>query len=83
MIDELFASLKEDFLYADEGEADRHLSVGIKTTNDALTLKKPQMIKITIENVGLIDSNPRSIPVVKPLLGKNTDGKDREGDSFF
>ena len=32
--------------------------------------------------MGLICDNPRSAPVEKPLLGKNTDGKDTEGDSF-
>lgn len=80
--DELFASLKEYFLCADKGEVDGHLGLKIKTTDDALTLKKPQLIKRTIDLFGLTDSNPRSIPVAKPLIGKNADGKDKEGDSF-
>ena len=29
-----------------------------------------------------MEANPRSVPVAKLLLGKNTDGKDRDGDSF-
>ena len=30
----------------------------------------------------IIDANPRSVPDTKPLLGKNSDGKDIEGDEF-
>ena len=39
--DESFASLKEDFLCADEGESDRHLDVEVETTDGMLTLKQP------------------------------------------
>ena len=68
--DELFASLKEDFLYTDVGEADGCLGVKIKVIDKKLTLKQPQLIKRRIELLGLMEANPRSVLVVKPLLGK-------------
>ena len=37
----------------------------------------------TIELLGLIETDPKSVPIVKPFLGKNTDRKDRDGDSFY
>ena len=40
------------------------------------------MTKRLIEILGLKDSNPKAIPVVKPLLSKNTNGKDRNNNSF-
>ena len=80
--DELFVSLKEDFLCKDGGEADGCLGVEIKVIDNKLILKHPQLVKRTIELLGLIEAISRSVPVVKPLLRKNTDGKDRDGDSF-
>ena len=38
--DESFASLKEYFLCANEGEACGHLGIEIKTTDNVLTLKQ-------------------------------------------
>ena len=80
--DELLTSLRECFLCADEGEVDEHLSVEIKTTDGASTLKQPELIKRAIELLALTDSNPRSAPVAKPSLGENIEGKHREEDSF-
>ena len=78
-IEQSHSSLKEDFSCADEGEADGCL--GIKTRNNddkSLTLKQPQLIKGIIEIVGVKDANPKSRPVVKPLLSKNVEGKNRK-----
>ena len=38
-------------------------------------------MKRTLDLLGLMEANPRSLSVVKPLLGKSKDGKDRDGDS--
>ena len=62
--------------------ADRHLRVEIKISDDVLILKQLRLIERTIELLGLIDANPRYVLVLNPLLGKNAEGKDREGDSF-
>ena len=75
LIDDLFALLKEDFLYTNKGEADRYLRVKIKTEDRQMTLKQPQLTKRIIEILGLRDSNPKATPVVKPLLSKNSNGK--------
>ena len=81
-IDELIASLKQDFNCTDEGEADRYLRVKIKSEDGKMTLKQPQLIKRIIELLRLTDANPKGTPVVKPLLNKNADGKERNEDSF-
>ena len=73
--DELFTTSQEDFLCADEDEADVHHGVKIKKNDGALTLKRSQLIKRTIELVGLTDYNLRSMPVTKLLLGKNSEGR--------
>ena len=61
--DESFASLKEYFLCANEGEACGYLGIEIKTTDNVLTLKQKKLIKSTIELLKLKDANPRSVPV--------------------
>ena len=81
-IDALTHSLKQDFNCTDEGEADGHLGVEIKSEDGNMTLKQPQLIKRIIETLGLTDANPKKTPVVKPLLNKNADGKERNEDSF-
>lgn len=81
-IDDLYHSLKEDFICTDEGEADGYLGVEIKSEDGIMTLKQPQLIKRIIELMKLRDANPKATPVVKPLLNKNTDGKDRDENSF-
>lgn len=45
-------------------------------------MKQPQLIKKIIELLNLTEANPKGTPVVKPLLNKNTDGKERNEDSF-
>ena len=47
-----------------------------------MTLKQSQLIKRIIELMGLKDTNPKATLVVKPLLNKNTNGKDRDKNSF-
>ena len=47
-----------------------------------MTLRQPQLIKRTIETLGLNDANPKGTPVVKPSLRKNAEEKDRNKDSF-
>ena len=74
--------MKEDFVCTDEGEADGYLGVEIKTEDGEMTLKQPQLMKRIIEILGLKDSNPKATPVVKPLLNKNSNSKDRNEDSF-
>jgi len=83
LIDELFISLQEDFLCTDEGEADGYLGVEIRKDDDGvLNLKQPLLTKRIIEMLGVKDANPKATPVVKPLLSKNSDGKDRDSTSF-
>ena len=77
-IDNLFESLKEDFLCTDEDEADGCLGVEIRSNDGIMTLKQSQLTKRIIGLMGLKDVNPKATPVVKPLLNKNTDGKDRD-----
>ena len=76
--DESLASLKEDFLCTDEGEADGCLGAEIKVIDNKLTLNQPQQIKRKIELLGLMEVKPRSVFAVKRSLGK----KDRAGDNF-
>jgi len=47
-----------------------------------MTLRQPQLIKRIIELLGISDANLKATPVVKPLLNKNTNGKERKDDSF-
>ena len=68
--DELFVSLKEDFLCKDGGEADGCLGVEIKVIYNKLALKQPQLMRLSIEILLLMESNQRSVPVVKLLLDK-------------
>ena len=73
---------KKYFLCTDEGEAYGCLGMEIKEVDKQLTLKPPQLIKRTIELLGIIDAKPKSVPVAKPLLGKKSEEKDVDGDSF-
>ena len=81
-IDELIASLKQDFNCTDEGEADGYLGVEIKSEDGKMTLKQPQLIKRIIVLLRLTDANPKGTPVIKPLLNENVNGKERNKDSF-
>ena len=47
-----------------------------------MTLKQSQLIKRIIELIDLNDANPKATLVVKPLLNKNTNRKDRDKNSF-
>ena len=67
----------------DEGEADGHLGVKIKVIDNKLTLKQPQIMKRTIELLGLMEASPKYVPVDKPSLDKYTNVKDRVGDDFY
>ena len=58
------------FVCANEVEVDRCIGVEIKTIDSVLTLKRPQLIKRTIELLELAEANPRSSLVEHPLLGK-------------
>ena len=81
-IDELITSLKEDFDCTGEGEADGCLGVETRSEDGKMTLRQPQLKKKTIEMLGLNDANPKGTPSLKPFLNKNTDGKNRNEDSF-
>ena len=48
-----------------------------------MTLKQLQSIKRIIKIIGLKNTNPKAILVVKSLLNKNTNGKERKDDSFY
>ena len=74
------SSLQEDFTCTDEGPADGHLVVEIKVSEEGMTLRQPQLIRQIIELLHLADANPKPTLVVKPLLSKNVDGKEREDD---
>ena len=47
-----------------------------------MTLKQPQLNKRIIGLLKLTEANPKVTLVVKPLLNKNTDSKERNKDSF-
>ena len=47
-----------------------------------MTLKQPQLIKRVIDLIELKGTNPKATTVVKPLLNKNTNRKDRDENSF-
>ena len=49
LIENLLSSLKEDFLYTDEGPADSYLEVETKLPDGKPALKQPQLIKRIIE----------------------------------
>ena len=80
--DELFASLKENFLCNDEGEECGHLGVKINTEDGTITLKYPQLIKITIELLALKTLNPKSTLIANPSFSVSIDEKDIHSDSF-
>ena len=82
LIDELSMLLKENFLGTDEGEVDGCLSTEIRTEDGKMTLKHPRLTKMIIEVLDLKDVNPKATLVVKPLLNKNANGKERNDDSF-
>ena len=83
LITELLTSLQEDFTCTDEGEVDGCLDVEIRKIDDGkIALRQPQLIERTIHMLKLIDANPKSTLVVKPLVNKNADGKGRNEDSF-
>ena len=65
----------------DEGEADGHLGVEIKSEDELMNLKQPQLIKRIVESSGLTDANPKDTVAVKKL-NKNADGKDSNEDIF-
>ena len=48
-----------------------------------MTLKQPQLIRRIIELLHLTDANSKPTPVVKPLLSKNVEGKERENDFHY
>ena len=52
----------------------------IKASEEGMTLRQPQLTHRAIELLHLADANPKRVPVVKPLLSKNVDGKEREND---
>ena len=68
---------QEHFFFTYEGETDGHLGVEIKINDNKLMLKQSQLMKRTIELLGLMKANPRSVPVAKPLLSENSNGKDK------
>ena len=57
-----------------------HLGVEIKALGEDMTLRQPQLTWCVIELLHLTDVNPKSIPVVKPLLSKKIDSKQNEND---
>ena len=82
-VNNLISSLQEDFLCTDEGPADGHLGVEIKASEEGMTLKQPQLIRRIVELLHLTDANSKPTPVVKPLLSKNVEGKERENDFHY
>ena len=78
----MFKSSSEDFLCADEGEADGNLGVEIRSEKNRMVLKQPQLTKRVTQSLGLEDANPKATPLVKPFFSKNADGKYRSEDNF-
>ena len=75
-------SLQEDFTCTNEVEVDEHLVVEIKKNENTITLKQPQLIDRNLSLLEAKDANLKSTPVVKLLLYKNTNGKDRSRPAF-
>jgi hypothetical protein len=54
-IDEIIASLKEDFDVTDEGEIDDYLGVNVsRPTEDTIELKQPHLIQQILDEVGML-----------------------------
>ena len=49
-----------------------HLGVEIKALGEGMTLRQPQLTCCVIELLHLVDVNPKSMPVVKPLRSKKS-----------
>ena len=55
VIDEIIASLKEDFDVTDEGEIDDYLGVNVsRPTEDTIELKQPHLIQQILDEVGML-----------------------------
>ena len=82
LVTDFYNSLQKDFNCTDEGEADGYLGVEIKKNNSTITLKQPQLVKRACLQLGLQDANPKSTPIVKPLLHAFINGKERDPSAF-
>jgi hypothetical protein len=72
----------EKFAFTDEGSMEKYLGVDIqKLGNGEFVLRQPFLIQRILEALGIEPSmtNKRSVPVVGPLLSKDTDGPVRKG----
>jgi hypothetical protein len=65
VIDEIIASLKEDFDVTDKGEIDDYLGVNVShPTEDTIELRQPHLIQQILDEVGML---PQSKPRTKLL----------------
>jgi uncharacterized protein YeeX (DUF496 family) len=55
VIDEIIASLKEDYDVMDEGEIDDYLGVNVsRPTEDTIELRQPHLIQQILDEVGML-----------------------------
>ena len=76
----------EKFEFTDEGTMDKYLGVDIqKLDNGEFVLRQPFLIQRILTSLGIDpeETNSRPVPVVGPLLSRDTDGPDRKHDWHY
>ncbi|MEY3108605.1 MAG: hypothetical protein RL730_956, partial [Actinomycetota bacterium] len=76
----------EKFEFTDEGTMDKYLGVDIqKLDNGEFVLRQPFLIQRILTALGIdpAETNSRPVPVVGPLLSRDTDGPDRKHDWHY
>jgi hypothetical protein len=72
----------EQFAFTDEGSMEKYLGVDIqKLGNGEFVLRQPFLIQRILEALGIEPAmtNKQSVPVIGPLLSRDTDGPVRKG----
>ena len=59
-----------EFEFTEEGTVSSYLGVEINRDGSNIELTQPYLIKRVIQEANIVDSNPKDVPAVKPLLQK-------------
>ena len=80
--DEIVCSLEqgnENFDFTDDGDLERYLGMNLTRENGQIKITQSHLINQILDAVGFDASvNPKSVPVVKLLLHRDTDGPDQK-----
>lgn len=74
-ISNLVKALSKEFMLTDEGSISIYLDLEISKNEASMTLWQPYLIERIIKESVLENSNPKDIPVVKPLLQRDDKSK--------